>query len=323
MVQYTLTLDSFDAYQRLDKTIASALSNQHAVDISRNQIQNIISNGDVQVDGNVIQSAKYKTQDGQQIVITVPDKPDEVTAYDIELDIVYEDEYLAIVNKPAGLVTHLGSGNNKHTLVNALVAKYGDNLSDIGEFGRNGIVHRLDKDTSGLLIIAKDNDTHIKLAAMIKKRHVSRIYLALVCGLPNPAVGSIDTLYGRHPVHRTKMAVLDLQDEDLKTEKLKSAVTHYKTLKHYHDLSASLVEFKLETGRTHQIRVHASYAGFPVVGDQTYMVKRFYNALPDRLKSFKRQALHAHKLDFIHPFTGQQLQFKAEMPKDMADLAKL
>ena len=228
---------------------------------------------------------------------------------DIDIDIIFEDEDLIVVNKASNLVVHPGAGNKKGTLVNGLLA-YNKNLSFLP---RAGIVHRLDKNTSGLLISAKNESTYINLDRQLKERLISRKYLALVVGEPISG-GKIDEALGRHPRYRTKQAVV---------KKGKNALTFYKIVEKYRGYS--LLEASLSTGRTHQIRVHFSYLGYPIVGDNTYGGKRKFPAgisemTREKISQFPRQALHASKLQFRHPQTGNKVSLHAPLPRDMSDL---
>ena len=234
------------------------------------------------------------------------------------LDIHYEDEDLIVVDKPAGLVVHPAPGNPDKTLVNALVAHCGASLSGIGGVRRPGIVHRLDKDTSGLLVVAKNDSAHAGLSSLFATHNLERAYLALVWGSPAPAAGTIDGNIGRSPKNRKKMAIV--------TRGGRVARTHYKVREHLANNFWSLVECRLETGRTHQIRVHLAARGHTVVGDPLYGGRRraSANALPPRaasaLEGWQRQALHAYRLAFKHPLSAAYLEFTSEPPTDMQHL---
>ncbi len=225
----------------------------------------------------------------------------EVTPEDIDIEILYEDEYLVVVNKPQGMVVHPAAGHSSGTLVNALLSKC-SNLSTINGVVRPGIVHRIDKDTSGVLVVAKNDMAHISLAEQIKKHTVNRIYVAIVEGRIKDDEGTINLPIGRHPVERKKMAVV---------QNGRNAVTHYKVLERYE--KNTYIQAKLETGRTHQIRVHMAYIGHPLVGDPVYGFKK------QRFK-LNGQALHAKTLGFIHPATGEYMEFSAEPPLYFTEL---
>jgi 23S rRNA pseudouridine1911/1915/1917 synthase len=258
--------------------------------------------------------ASRKAKLGDVFTIRVPPpEPASPEAQDIDLDILYEDKDLLVINKPVGMVVHPAPGNRDRTLVNALLAHCGKSLSGIGGVARPGIVHRLDKDTSGLMVVAKNDKAHQQLTKQFADRSLSRTYQALVWGEPVPLVGHIEAPIGRHPRDRVKMAVVG---------KGKPALTYYKVIESFGDL-ASLVECKLATGRTHQIRVHLAYIKHPVIGDAVYGGGR--NRVGDAaklLEKFPRQALHATQLQFFHPRTEKLMSFKAPLPKDMAELIK-
>jgi 23S rRNA pseudouridine1911/1915/1917 synthase len=238
--------------------------------------------------------------------------PAEPAAERIPLEILYEDSDLIVVNKPAGMVVHPGAGAGSGTLVNALLGHCRD-LSGIGGQVRPGIVHRIDKDTSGVLVVAKNDRAHLALAHQFKEHTVKRVYLALVFGSPRADKGRIESVIGRHPSERTKMSG--------KARHGKHAVTHWQAVRRYPGLT--LMRLKLETGRTHQIRVHLSEAGHPLVGDQVYGGGGRLAAIRDQelrrlIRNLGRQALHAKVLGFIHPTTGEYLEFDTELPEDMA-----
>lgn len=266
---------------------------------SRSFVRKLIDGGLVQVN-NQQEKASYKVSAGDVIQVEIPElEPIEAKPQTIALDIIYEDEDVVVVNKPKGMVVHPAPGNPDNTLVNALLA-HCQNLSGIGGKIRPGIVHRLDKDTSGVLVVAKNDLAHLSLAKQIKDRIAERRYLAIVHGSVKEDQGTISTWLGRHPVHRKKMAVLP-------EGKGKPAVTHYRVKERFGDYT--LVEAKLETGRTHQIRVHMAYLGHPVVGDEVYGPKKAH-------LGFDGQALHAAELGVYHPRTGQWVTWKAPLPED-------
>jgi len=254
---------------------------------------------------------------GDALQLNIPEiEPADPIAQDIPLDIVFEDDQLIVLNKPAGMVVHPAAGNPDGTLVNALLFHCGDALTGIGGVHRPGIVHRLDKDTSGLMVVAKTQAAHDGLMAQFADRRIARRYLALVAGLPKPSSGTIDAPIGRSRHDRKKMAVL--------VNSGRAATTHYKTRAAF-GLWASEVECQLETGRTHQIRVHMAHAGCPVIGDPVYgRVSRHMGKAPAQVKAacsaFERQALHAYNLRFEHPVSGEELSFNADAPSDYAQL---
>ena len=307
---------------RLDKVLSAALEKDataQAQGFSRARVQSLIKSGHVQCDGRAVLDTSYAVRGGELCSIEIPTPVAALPeAQDIPLDVVFEDDDLLVLNKPAGLVVHPAAGNWDKTLVNALLAHCGDSLSGIGGVARPGIVHRLDKDTSGLMVVAKNDKAHQALTAQFADRSLSRVYQALVWGLPNPLEGAVEGAIGRHPRARQKMAVV--------THGGKEALTFYETLDVFGTLVA-LVSCKLATGRTHQIRVHMAHIGHPVVGDPLYGSRRRTPSGQDKglvaqLHNFGRQALHAGEIKFIHPRTGKRLSFKAPLPKDMVDLLK-
>lgn len=288
------------AGQRLDKVLAAAGG------LSRARLQGLMEAGHVQQNARPVTDASRKAKEGEIFSIIVPPpEPAEPEAQDIALDIVFEDKDMLVINKPPGLVVHPAPGNRDHTLVNALLAHCGVTLSGIGGVARPGIVHRLDKDTSGLMVVAKNDMAHQKLSAQFADRSLSRTYQALVHGAP-PRAGIIDAPIGRHTRDRKKMAV---------TAKGKAARTHFRVVESFDD--AALVECKLETGRTHQIRVHMAHIKHPLLGDPTYGRR---NAKAGQ--GFPRQALHAAEIRFIHPRSGKKLSFSVPLPADMRQLLK-
>ncbi len=259
----------------------------------------------------------YRVKPGQTFAIRIPEtRPAEPVGQAIPLDVVYEDAHLIVVDKPAGLVVHPAAGNPDRTLVNALIAHCGGSLSGIGGVARPGIVHRLDKDTSGLMVAAKTDRAHLGLAEQFAEHSIDRAYLAVVWGVPKAKEGRIEGNIGRSPANRQKMAVVERAG--------KWAVTRYRLLRAFGPV-ASLVGCRLETGRTHQIRVHMAHIGHSLVGDRLYGRARKAPAGTDpaasrALAGFGRQALHAAELGFRHPETGERLMFSAHMPSDFNDL---
>jgi 23S rRNA pseudouridine1911/1915/1917 synthase len=303
------TVDKSQCGQRLDIFLA-----QSDAAISRSHVKCVIEEGDVLVNG-IIPKVSQRLKDGDVIILTQR-PPHEATALpqNIPLDIVYEDAAIIVINKPAAMVVHPAPGNADNTLVNALLFHCHD-LSGIGGVLRPGIVHRLDKDTSGLIVAAKSDEAHHHLSAQFEKHDVHKKYLALVWGDVKGNHGEIVEPVGRHPVNRKKMST--------KSKHGKGALTLWKVRERYG--VATLLEVEIKTGRTHQIRVHLSDRGYPVVGDAVYgnsaKVRAVANPLlKARLKEFNRQALHAAYLSFIHPLKGERVEYTANMPQDMADL---
>ena len=293
---------------RLDKALAEATG------LSRERVKGLIADGAVEVGGKQVKSGSAKLSGGESYRIALPPpEPLEAEPQDIPLDIVFEDEHLLVVNKPAGMVVHPAAGNPDGTLVNALLFHCAGKLSGINGVARPGIVHRIDKDTSGLLVVAKSDAAHESLARQFADHSITRRYLAVCAGHPNPPSGTISGRLGRSDRDRKKMAVLP--DDSTRG---KHAVTHYVTVKRLDH--ASLIECRLETGRTHQVRVHCASIGHALLGDPTY--GRTPKPLRTLLESldFQRQALHAARLGFIHPISGESLDFCAELPADMREL---
>ena len=277
---------------RLDAYIAK-LKN----DISRTMIQKLIEEGNILVNGKS-KKISYKVQLGDEIELNIPKaKEIELKAENIPVEVVYEDDDIIVVNKPKGMVVHPANGNPDGTLVNAIMAMCKDSLSGIGGEIRPGIVHRLDKDTSGLLIVAKNDTAHINMSNQIKNREVKKIYIALVRGVVSENEATINMPIGRSAKDRKKMAV---------RKDGKEAVTHFKVLRRYRKYT--LLEVKIDTGRTHQIRVHMSEIGHPVVGDMVYSNGKNEFGI-------EGQMLHAKSLDFKHPITGKQMHLEAELPE--------
>ena len=279
-------------------------------DISRVAIQRLIEEKKILVNGKKTKSS-YKVQEGDKITLE-QEKPKEITleAQDIPIEIIYEDDNIIVVNKPKGLVVHPANGNPDGTLVNAIMAICKDSLSGIGGKIRPGIVHRLDKDTSGILIVEKNDKAHINLSEQIKEHEVQKIYIALVRGIIKENEATINMPIGRSTSDRKKMAV---------TNKGKEAITHFKVLKRYPEHNVTLIEIKIETGRTHQIRVHLAWIGYPVIGDEVYSSGK-------NEWGIKGQALHAKSLKFKHPITEKEMFLEAKLPnyfeKVLEDLDK-
>lgn len=304
------------AGRRLDRFLADAIGS-----LSRSRVKALIDAGLATADGAVLRDASAAVRAGVRYALLVPPPtPARPAAQAMPLTILFEDRELIVLDKPAGLVVHPAPGNLDGTLVNALLAHAGDELEGIGGEARPGIVHRLDKDTSGVMVVAKTEGTHRALSAAFAERDLDRAYLALVWGLPEPSAGDIEGAIGRHPTDRKRMAVV--------TRGGKAALTHYRTDRAW-GTAVSLLRCRLATGRTHQIRVHLAERGHPVVGDPVYLRRTPAAArlLPaparEALLGFPRQALHAATLGFRHPKTGQALDFAAPMPADMASLLTL
>lgn len=323
-----LTVGPDDAGQRLDQWLAARL----APDLSRSRIQSLIKQGAVVLDTKPATEARHKLKSGETIAIQMPEaEPAEPSGEDIPLDILFEDDELIVINKPAGLVVHPGAGNWTGTLVNALIHHCGDSLSGIGGVRRPGIVHRLDKDTSGVLVVAKTDKAHKALSAAFadhgRDGDLERAYVALVWGAPPRPTGTIDAHLGR-AADRVRRAVVPEGRDDAR-----HALTHFSVLERLGAeksgaFMASLVECRLETGRTHQIRVHMAHIGHPLVGDRDYgqAFRTKANRLPEQLREqvlcFPRQALHARLLAFRHPTTDILMSFEAPIPSDMQKLVE-
>lgn len=279
---------------RIDKYIADN------TDYSRNLILNLIKNGDILVNDSKIKPS-YKVKQGDKITINnVKTDTEDITPWDYPLDIVFEDDDIIIINKPSGMVVHPGNGNKDHTLVNALKS-YTDKLSDINGVERLGIVHRIDKDTSGLIMVAKTNKAHEILGEYFKEHSIKREYIALLCGIFPHDTATIDAPIGRDEKNRLRMTVTPNNS--------KKAITHLEVLKRY-KAGYTLVKARLETGRTHQIRVHAKYIGYPVYNDPVYS-----NKSTDDFGQF----LHSYSMEFIHPITKEKMYFKRDVPKYFKD----
>ena len=293
---------------RLDKALAEATG------LSRARVQGLIEEGRVDVAGKTAASASAKVAAGAPFrIILAAAMPAAAQPEDIPLVIAYEDQHLIVVDKPAGMVVHPAVGNITGTLVNALLHHCRGQLSGINGVARPGIVHRIDKDTSGLLVVAKSDAAHEGLAAQFAAHTVHRRYIAVTAGVPSPAEGTIDARVGRSDADRKKMTVLPNNSSRGKT-----AVTHYKVLERLD--GAAVIECRLETGRTHQVRVHCASIGHPLLGDPVYgRTPKPLRPVLDRL-GFARQALHAAELGFQHPLTGEVVQFRSNLPQDMAEL---
>ena len=297
---------------RLDKFLTENLKN-----LSRSQIKKIIVSKNIKINKKQIMASSEKIKENDLIEVSMPEKKTNyIKPKKINLDIIYEDEDIIVINKNSGLIVHPGAGNKDETLVNGLLYLYKNNLSNLnGEF-RPGIVHRIDKDTSGIIVVAKNNHAHALLSEQFSKHTISRKYVALVWGVIRPLNGKISTLISRSKKNRQLMSVSDRLG--------KKAVTNYKTIKTFSSKEIpkiSLVECILETGRTHQIRVHLEYKGNPLVGDKKYgkkktKFKKINKKFNEILSSFSRQALHAKSLGFIHPTKKKFINFDSRLPND-------
>jgi len=303
--------------ERLDKFLSTRLP-----DLSRSRIQALLAQGMVTLAGNVIDDASLKVKPGQKFHLVIPAAtPTHMLAQDIALDVIYEDKDLLVINKQAGLTVHPAPGHPDNTLVNALLSHCGTSLSGIGGVMRPGIVHRIDKDTSGLLVVAKHDTAHNMLSAQLADRTLSRTYHAVCWGIPSNAKATIKGNIGRSITNRQKMAMVKTGG--------KPAVTHYEMREEFG--IASLIECKLETGRTHQIRVHMLHINHPLIGDPAYgqsaesrlksgQYKSLHSSVRNALLGFDRQALHAIRMGFIHPRTMKPVEFSAPLPDDMQAL---
>ena len=318
MIEKIFTTAAVSAEQknmRLDKFLAESLS-----DFSRSRLQNLISEGYVFADDVILSDNSYRVKEGETYQVCIPEAKEATPEPEnIPLDIVYEDEDLIVVNKPSGMTVHSGAGVYTGTLVNALLYHCKNSLSGIGGVQRPGIVHRIDKDTSGLLVVAKNDSAHRFLSEQFAEHSIERTYYAFVYGVPDPLSGRIETNIARSSFDRKKMAIVQTGG--------KRAVTNYKTIDIYGRVAA-MVQCNLETGRTHQIRVHMSAKGNNLIGDKVYeKSKKSTVCAPVEIKeyinSFPRQALHAASLGFVHPRTKEVMNFSSQLPHDMLELRKI
>ncbi len=317
-----LQVDSVAAADRLDRVLARAFG-----DLSRSRLQALVRDGRVRIAGAVVRESSTRVQPGAEIVLEIPAAaPAEPRGEPIALCVVHEDEEIIVIDKPAGLVVHPAAGHDSGTLVNALIAHCGESLSGIGGVKRPGIVHRLDKDTSGLLVVAKTNRAHRGLAAQFadhgRTGALERAYIALVWGVPDPTRGVVDGAIARSTANREKMAVVA-------DDRGRYARTHYAVEAAFGPAKepvASFVRCRLETGRTHQIRVHMAKIGHPLLGDESYgagfktKAVRLSPEAREALRGLGRQALHAAVLGFEHPVSGENLHFESEPPPDLQRL---
>lgn len=301
MKELSFLVPAEQAKLRLD-LLLSGYAECNNLGISRTSIQKLITTGQVSLNSQVINKPNHKVNSGEEVRFILPEKEkSQILPEQISLDVVYEDNDLAVINKQAGLVVHPAPGNRVHTLVNALLGRF-KSLSDINR-SRPGIIHRLDKETSGLLVIAKNNASHLKLAKQFADHSIERKYIAIVAGVVEFDEDIIEAPIGRHPVKRQDMSVSFL-------ENTRYAKTHYRTLKRGKNFS--FLELRPFTGRTHQLRVHLAYIGHPVLGDAKY----------GKNNSFSRMALHAQEIGFIHPSTGKLVRFSSEIPQEFQEFIK-
>ncbi len=310
--KFSVEIDSHGL--RLDKFLSTKIQ-----EVSRSRLQALVKEGCVKVNDECVHDASFKIKETNFIEIIIPPIVEaRPSPENIPLSILYEDNDLIVINKPAGMVVHPAPGNLEGTLVNALLSHCGESLSGINGVKRPGIVHRLDKETSGLLVAAKHDKAHHSLSHQLATRMMGRRYWALVWGVVVPSEGTIEGSIGRDPRHRQRMAI---------QARGKFARTHYKVLKNYGRL-ATLVECRLETGRTHQIRVHMTAKGYPLIGDVLYGKQPY--SLPSLLKNFfnekwlrGRHALHAKELSFVHPVTQEKIHFSTDLPEDILTLINM
>ncbi len=325
---HILTARKEDENERLDRFLAA-----HIEGMSRSRLKTLIKEGQVSFKGATLVEPNHRVKCGEQFALTIPEVEDAIPkAENIPLDVVHEDEHLIVVDKPAGMVVHPAAGNWNRTLVNALLFHCGDSLSGIGGVRRPGIVHRLDKETSGLLVVAKNDRAHAGLSAQFadhgRTGPLTRAYLALVWGAPARTTGTINAPLARSPHNRQKIAVVS--ERQAEQGRGKFAITHYELLEKYFDtdgmVRVGLVRCRLETGRTHQIRVHMAHIHHPLLGDDVYGAGFRASArnLPEparhALTRLNRQALHAAELGFAHPITGREMRFESPLPKKMQRL---
>jgi len=312
-------ITSQDAGKRLDIALVKLLPS-----LSRSNLKKIIELKQVKVNNSIIDSASKKLKESDNIDVSLIFKNEiKILPSNIKLNTVYEDKDILIINKPAGMVVHPGAGNHDNTLVNALIYKYKKKLSNVNGSTRPGIVHRIDKETSGLLVVAKNNKAHSDLGKQFSDHTIKRTYQALSWGILRPLSGRIETLIGRSRKNRQLMSVTEISG--------KKAVTNYKTIKVFEIKDVpkiSFIECKLETGRTHQIRVHMAYKGCSLLGDQQYgkknlKFKKINEDFENKLKVLNRQALHAKSLGFIHPSTKKFMSFESNLPQDFKKILDL
>ena len=301
-----------EAGERVDSFIAR-MSAEEEDALSRSAAAKLCDEGKVTVAGKAVKK-NYILREGESVVVVRPEPlPDEVVPENIPLDVIYEDADIIVINKPKGMVVHPAPGNMTGTLVSALLYHCGESLSGIGGVQRPGIVHRIDKDTTGLLVVAKNDAAHRSLSEQIAVHSAYRRYMAICVGSPREDEGTVDAPIGRHPVDRKRMAIV-------RDGRAREAITHWTVKERFHGMS--LIECKLETGRTHQIRVHMASIGHPVLGDEIYGGDKC-RAAKEHAKFITGQALHAYRLELDHPRTGERLSFEAPLPADMAHLIEI
>jgi 23S rRNA pseudouridine1911/1915/1917 synthase len=312
-----------EAGTRLDRYLAER-AEIGAAHVSRTRIKALLEGGGATLNGHPARDASARLSNGDRVSLLLPEpEPAAPQGEDIPLNVVFEDAHLLVVDKPAGLVVHPAPGHESGTLVNALIAHCGDSLSGIGGVKKPGIVHRIDKDTSGLVVIAKTDAAHAGLSRLFedhgRRLNLTRDYLAFVWGAPERAHGTVEAPIGRHATQRERMAVVPIA-------RGREAITHWEKIEDFG--AASLVACRLETGRTHQIRVHMAHIGHPLIGDSTYgagfktKVARLAPKARTAVERLGRQALHAATLGFTHPVTGEELLFESELPADLEALRK-
>tara|TARA_B100000029_G_scaffold507750_1_gene593087 strand:+ start:27 stop:1010 length:984 start_codon:yes stop_codon:yes gene_type:complete len=315
---YTIIVSSDFHKYRIDKFLQFELK-----EFSRTRLQTLIKEGQVKLNNIKVIDPSKKIKKDDEIKIDFPEpKEVNIKPNNIPLDILYNDDDLIVINKSPGIVVHPGAGNYEETIVNALLFKYKNNLSSVGGKLRPGIVHRIDKDTSGVIVVAKNDEAHINLSEQFSKHSIRRVYEALVWGSLKPQSGKINEKISRSYKNRQLMAVTK--------EKGKNAITNYKTIKIFQNTNLpkiSFIECRLETGRTHQIRVHMNYKGNPILGDKFYgkskkKFKKIDKKIEKEINNFNRQALHAKSLEFFHPRTKEKIFFQASRPKDFDNLIK-
>ena len=299
----SLTVRAEDVGQRLDAYVASV------TDLTRSAAVRLIEEGQITVNGKA-PNKKEKVKAGDCVAVSLPEpEPDEAVPQNIPLDIIYEDEDILVVNKPCGMVVHPAAGNPDGTLVNAILYHCGDSLSGIGGVIRPGIVHRIDKDTSGLLVVAKNDAAHLALSEQLKVHRVRRVYHAIAIGNLKEDAGTVDAPIGRHPTDRKRMAVLRGAEAHAR-----DAVTHYRVVERFDGMCH--IECQLETGRTHQIRVHMASLGHPLLGDPVYGGAN-HRFCQNHAALIHGQCLHAAELSLIHPRSGEEMHFECPLPEDM------
>ena len=307
-----------DNNKRVDMILAN-----HDKSLSRTRVKNLILNSKLKINERIVQDPSIKTKLNDKIELEIVEpKKQSLKPYEFKLNIIYEDEDLIVIDKPSGISMHPGAGNYDNTIVNALMNYDSKNLSDIGDELRPGIVHRIDKDTSGLIVIAKNNSTHEKLSIQFSKHTITRVYQTLIWGKLRPQKGTIETFITRSSKNRQMMEV--------SSSKGKKAITHYETLELFENDKVptfSFIQCKLETGRTHQIRVHMSYKGNNILGDKKYKkkFKKLINidpGLEKLINELNRQFLHAKSLGFNHPTSNKRLEFSSNLPSDLENILK-